>query len=95
MIAKIKPGPKRITMPDPEMSSCYVRITPKGAKSYVAVARNPSGAQVWTTIGSMDHMTIAEARDQARECIRRVKAGQPAFEPPPTKPDSAMVMWSI
>ncbi len=36
----------------------------------------------------MDHLTIAEAREQARECIKRIKAGQPAFEPLPVAPDS-------
>ncbi len=88
MILKLKPEAKRLTMPDPEMRGHYVRITPKGAKSFVAVARDPSGKQIWATIGGADVLTIAEAREQAREAIRRIKAGQPAFEPPPTKPDT-------
>ncbi len=88
MILKLKPGAKRLTMPDPEMRGHYIRITPKGAKSFVAVARDPRGKQVWATMGGTDVLTIAEAREQARECIRRIKSGQPAFEPPPTKPDS-------
>ena len=88
MLARLKPGPKRITLPDPELLNHYVRITPKGAKSYVAVARTPGGKQIWATLGSTDHYSIAEAREQAREVIRRVKAGLPAFEPPEAKPDS-------
>ena len=88
MVLNLKPGPKRLTMPDPELLGHYVRVTPSGAKSYVAVARNPGGKQVWTTLGSTNHYSIAEAREEARECIRRVKAGLPAFEPPPVKPDS-------
>jgi len=88
MILKLKPEAKRLTMPDPEMRGHYIRITPKGAKSFVAVARAPNGKQIWATIGGADVLTIAEAREKARECIRRIKAGQPAFEPPPTKPDS-------
>ena len=32
-------------------------------------------------------MTIEEARDKARTAIKRVKAGLPPFEAPPTKPD--------
>jgi hypothetical protein len=88
MVARMKPGAKRITMPDPELRGHYLRITPKGAKSFVAVARDPGGRQVWTTIGGADVLTIAEARETAREVIQRVKAGQPAFEAPPAKPDT-------
>ncbi len=46
MVAKLKPGPKRRTLPDPLMRGHYVRVTPKGAKSYVAVARDPGGKQI-------------------------------------------------
>ncbi len=89
MVAKLKPGPKRITLPDPEFIGHYVRITPAGAKSYVAVAREPYvKKQVWATIGSTDHYSIEEARNLAREAIKRIKAGLSAFEPPPAKPDS-------
>ncbi len=80
MILKLKPEAKRLTVPDPELRGHYVRITPKGAKSFVAVARDPGGKQIWATIGGADVLTIAEAREQAREAIRRIKAGQPAFE---------------
>ena len=53
MVAKIKPGPKRLTVSDPELHAHYIRITPKGAKSYVVVVRDPTnGKQVWATIGS-------------------------------------------
>ena len=88
MILKQKPEAKRFTMPDPELRGHYVRITPKGAKSFVAVARDPDGKQVWATIGGCDVLTIADARERARECIQRIKAGQSAFEVPPAKPDS-------
>ena len=87
-IAKLKPGVKRITLPDPELRGHYVRVTPAGAKSYCAVTRDPYGKQVWATIGSTDVYTIDEAREMAREAIKRVKAGLAPFEPPPTKPDS-------
>ena len=52
MILKLKPGRKRLTIPDPELRAHYVRVTPKGAKSYVAVARDPGGKQIWATIGA-------------------------------------------
>ncbi len=89
MVAKLKPGPKRIILPDPELTAHYVRITPAGAKSYVAVAREPyRKKQIWATNGSTDLYTIEEARDKAREAIKRIKAGLPAFEPPAPAPDS-------
>jgi len=88
MILKKKPASKRRTLPDPELRGHYVRITPKGAKSFVAVARDPDAKQIWATIGGCDVLTIAEAREKAREAIQRIKAGQPAFEAPPTKPDT-------
>ena len=87
-VAKLKPGPKRLTLPDPGLSGHYVRLTTSGAKTYTAVARDPHGRQRWATIGSTDHYTISEARDMAREAIKRIKAGLPAFAPPPTKADS-------
>ena len=88
MVARLKPGPKRQTLPDPELRGHYVRITPTGAKSYVAVARDPTGRQVWATLGGADLLTIDDARDKAREAIKRIKAGKSAFEPPPVEPDS-------
>ena len=88
MITRLKPGPKRRTLPDPELRGHYIRITPTGAKSYVAVARDPVGKQIWATIGGADLLTIDDARDKAREAIKRIKTGQSAFEPPPAQPDS-------
>jgi len=88
MIAKLKPGPKRFTLPDPELRGHYVRVTPTGAKSYVAVARDPAGRQVWATIGGADLLTIDAAREKARSAIQRIRAGLPAIEPPPVAPDS-------
>ena len=88
MVAKLKPGPKRLTLPDPELRGHYLRITPKGAKSYVAVARDPGARQVWATIGGADVLGIDEARERARSAIQRIKDGHEPFPPPPIKPDS-------
>ena len=43
---------KRTTIADPKLAGHYVRVTPNGAKTFVAVARDPSGKQVWHTIGA-------------------------------------------
>ena len=88
MILKLKPGPKRKTLPDPGLSGHYVRVTPKGTKSYVAVARDPGGKQIWATIGGADVLPIDEARVRARVAIQRIKDGLSAFEPPPPTPES-------
>ncbi|MCH7543266.1 MAG: DUF4102 domain-containing protein, partial [Proteobacteria bacterium] len=88
MIKKLKPGPKRLTLPDPELRGHYLRVTPTGAKSYVAVAREPHGKQIWATLGTADVLTIDESREKAREAIKRIKDGLDPFEPPPVPPDS-------
>jgi integrase len=79
-VAALKPRAKRYSLPDPELSGHYVRITPAGAKSFVAVTRGPAG-QIWTTIGPADGMAIKEARTRAREILDRIRAGKPAIEP--------------
>ena len=88
MVRKLKPGPKRVILPDPELRGHYVRITPTGAKSFVAVARDPTGKQIWATLGGADLLNVDDAREKAREAIKRIKAGLSAFEPPPVEPDS-------
>jgi integrase len=86
-VAALKPRPQRYAEPDPQLTGHYVRVQPSGAKSFVTVART-AGKQIWTTIGATDVLSIGEAREKAREAIKRVRAGLPALEAPPTKPDS-------
>ena len=85
-VAALKPRASRYTFPDPELRGHYVRVQPGGAKSFVAVALNPDAKQIWTTLGPADVLTIDEARGKARDAIKRVRAGLPALEAPPTKP---------
>jgi integrase len=87
-IKALKPRPMRYAVADPEMRGHYVRVMPTDVKSYVAVARDPYGKQVWTTIGAADLLKIEDARDKAREIIKRIKAGLPGIEPLPPKPQS-------
>lgn len=56
---------------------------PSGAKSYVAVSRNPDGKQVWATIGATDHLDIETAREAARKAIARIKEGLAPVEEKP------------
>jgi integrase len=80
-VEALKARASRYAEPDPELAGHYLRVQPSGAKSFVAVTRDPSGKQVWTTIGSPDVLTIAAARVKAREIVKRVRDGKPAIEP--------------
>jgi integrase len=90
MVKALPKKRKRYAVPDPEQRGLYVRVMPKGATAnvFAAVTRDPYGKQVWATIGTADVLAIKDARDRAREAIRRIKEGRPAFEPPPVKPES-------
>src|SRR5438445_346343 len=88
-VERLRPKPRRYSVPDSEMIGHYVRVMPSGVKSYVAVARDPLlHRQIWTTIASTSHISIEQAREQARSIIARVKAGKSATEPPPPPADS-------
>ena len=75
-VAQLKTRDKQYAHPDPQLPGHYVRVNPTGNKKYVAVARDPRGKQVWTTVGDAAFMEIEEARAKAREIIKRVKAGE-------------------
>lgn len=87
-VTNLKPRAARYTESDPELRGHYVRVTPTGAKSFVAVARDPNGKQIWATVGSTDLLGINGAREKAREAIKRIRAGLAPFSAPPTKPDT-------
>lgn len=80
-VAGLRARPQRYAFPDPELAGLYVRVQPSGAKSFAAVARSPSGKQLWATIGAADAMPIAEARKRARVALGRIRDGLAAFEP--------------
>lgn len=81
-VTALKPrGVQRYAKADPELAGHYIRVQPSGSKSYCAVARNPAGKQIWTTISPTDSLDIADARVRAREIMRRVRDGLPATEP--------------
>ena len=84
---KLRPKPKRYFYPDPELPKHGVRVQPDGAKSYYVITRDPWGKQRWVRIGSAAELKVKEARDKARDVIKRIEAGEPAFPPAPAKPD--------
>jgi integrase len=76
-VADLKPRASRHAHPDPECPGHYIRVTPRGAKSYVAVALDPNGKQVWHTLGSVSEFkSIADARVKAREVIGHIVRGE-------------------
>ena len=87
-VAALKPRAARYAEPDPELRGHYVRIQPGGSKSFVVVARDPAGKQIWATVGGADLLTVESARARAREAIQRIRAGLPAFEEPKAKPET-------
>lgn len=80
-VAALRPRAARYAHPDPELRGHYVRVTTSGVKTYVTVTRDPTGKQIWTTVGGADLLSVAEARERAREVLQRVQDGKPAFEP--------------
>jgi integrase len=79
-VAALKPRAARYAHPDPQLPGHYVRVTPSGAKSFAAIARDPNGKQVWATIGPVERSTVEAARASARAAMKRIQAGLPAFE---------------
>ena len=53
----------------------FVRVTAAGRKSFVVVAKNPSGKQVWKKLDTTA-MTIEEAQEKARTILKQIKAGE-------------------
>ena len=83
-VAALPRKEKRYTLADPEQIGHYLRIparTSRAPIAYAAVARDPNGKQIWTTVGTADALGIEQARELARRAIKRVKAGKPISEP--------------
>lgn len=92
MVAALPKKRKRYTVSDPEQRGHYVRVPPSGPNVYAVVARNRYKKQVWHTVGSADVMGIDEARELSRSAIKRIKAGLPPVEAPPTPPDAFKIV---
>jgi integrase len=85
--------PNRYVVSDPELRGHYVRVPPDGPKVFAAVARTPCGKQVWAKIGTTSDLKIEQARERARQAIRRIKDGRPAFEPKPQSVAEVAENW--
>ena len=92
MLASMRRRTKRYIVSDPDLRGHYVRVPPQGPIVFAAVARDPLSKQVWAKVGTTAELTIGQARERAREAIRRIKQGKLAFEPPKPKPESVAVV---
>lgn len=94
-VALAKPhATKRTTLSDPDTRGLFVRITPKGAKTWTIVARNPLGKQVWREIGPVEDFDLETARTKAKEGVARIRRGEEPFPEvvPPKLPDTFKVV---
>ncbi|OYX39015.1 MULTISPECIES: integrase family protein [unclassified Sphingomonas] len=79
-VATTKPDPKkRLVIADPDTRGLYVRVAPSGHKSFAIIARTPEKKQVWAVIGDCDVIGLDEARERAREGVKRIKQGLAPF----------------
>ena len=76
-VASVGPAPagKRVEIKDTLVKAFTLRVTDKGAKSYIMDLRWPASMCIKRRIGNADIMPLAEARDIAREWLRLVEKG--------------------
>ena len=74
-VAALKPKAKLYNFADPQLPAHYIRVMPSGRKSYVVVARDPNGKQIWQTIGTAAMLGVEAAREKARETLKAIKEG--------------------
>jgi len=89
MVEELEREPKSYLHPDPGLGGHYVRVQPKGPPhGFYVVARDAYKKQRWVKIGSTAELKIVESRETARSVLKRLKAGEAPFPPPPVKKDS-------
>ena len=77
-VAALPRKDKRYALPDPEQLGLYLRVPPRSSRApiaFAAVARDPGGKQIWETVGTTEAMGIEQARELARDAIKRIKVG--------------------
>jgi integrase len=95
-VAALSRREKRYTLPDPEQPGHYLRVPPRSSRAavaFAAVARDPRGKQIWMTVGTADVVGIDQAREKAREAIRRIKDGRPSSEPTKLTVEAVAEEW--
>jgi integrase len=79
-LAALKPGKDRVDYFDTNLPCFFVRVTPTGVKSFGALYWH-AGRKRRYTIGNYPPLTLADARDKAKEVLRAAELGKdPAGE---------------
>ena len=69
-IKRIRPKPgKRLHQFDAVAPGLCVRTASSGVKTYTVVARDPNGKQVWREVARVGVISLADAREKAREGV--------------------------
>ena len=80
LIKSIKPSSKRVEYVDTKVPGLALRITPNGMKTW-AVRYRHRGRQRRLTLGSLDVITLAKARERVRDLLHQASKGaDPATE---------------
>jgi Arm domain-containing DNA-binding protein len=95
-IAALKPMPgKRVTVFDTVVPGFAVRVTERGAKSFLLVTRF-QGRQRWVTIGPVGAMRLAVAREAARDELAMVRRGiDPGAKPAAVRPPDTFAVIAV
>jgi integrase len=80
-VAALRVKDKRYTKADPQLPGHYVRVLPSGIKSFLVIARDPNGKQVWKTVGDAKLIDIKDARELAKREINAIKSGTDRTRP--------------
>jgi integrase len=73
-VERVKPGLSRQEIPDALLPGLYLIVQPSGAKSW-AVRYRHGGKPRKVTLGTVNALSLAEARDAARKAMRTVAGG--------------------
>jgi integrase len=98
-VRKIAPPAKgRVNIWDEIVPALALRITANGARSYVVQTRiKGRAAPIRMTLGAVDSLKLAEAREMARDILLKCKAGEdPRQKAQEDAPESAatITLWS-
>lgn len=72
-IRAIKPESKRLRFRDTEVPALGLEVTPTGYRAFYWYAR-VRGKSTWRTVGSAEDVTVAQARDKARDLTGKLVA---------------------
>jgi integrase len=79
-VAKLKPRSKAYIVPVADVPGLFVRVLPTGGKSFLVIAKAPSGKQVWKKLDNTA-LSVTDAQERGRHALKRIKAGE-SLTPP-------------